>query len=282
MRYTHTHTHTWPLPLLLLLLLLPPCTASSSLPSTTTTTINPPEAHSHPPTHPPTITTKQPTTHTTEFPDVVTLNLGGGYKVGRMASEYSTDLQKIGAPVRTKFEDFARETGRKLRLEVEPGTFLVANAGALLSTVQDKTATSAHTFLKLDAGMTEVLRPSLYGAQHPLVVLPKDKARAGKTAAYVVVGHCCESGDLLTPAPGEADTIAERLLNEAEIGDLCVVEGAGAYCAGMSTKNYNSFPEAAEVMHAAGGKLHLIRQRQSLDQVLQNEVDLPGSVIGEA
>lgn len=214
--------------------------------------------------------------HTTEFPDVTTLNLGGGYKVGRMASEYSTDLQKIGAPVRTKFEDFARETGRQLKLEVEPGTFLVANAGALVSTVQDKTATSAHTFLKLDAGMTEVLRPSLYGAQHPLVILPKDKARAtGKTAPYVVVGHCCESGDLLTPAPGVADEIAERLLAEAEIGDLCVVEGAGAYCAGMSTKNYNSFPEAAEVMLATDGKLHLIRKRQSLDQVLQNEVDLP-------
>lgn len=213
---------------------------------------------------------------------MVTLNLGGGYKVGRMASEYSTDLQKIGAPVQKKFEDFAAETGRKLHLEVEPGTFLVANAGALVSRVQDKTATSAHTFLKLDAGMTEVLRPSLYGAQHPLVIVPADKARQGKTASYVVVGHCCESGDLLTPAPGEADTIAERLLNEAEIGDLCVVEGSGAYCAGMSTKNYNSFPEAAEVMHGADGALHLIRKRQSLDQVLQNEVDLPGSEISKA
>lgn len=213
---------------------------------------------------------------------MATLNLGGGYKVGRMSYEYSTDLQKIGAPVKTKFEDFAKETGRKLHLEVEPGTFLVANAGALVSTVQDKTTTSAHTFLKLDAGMTEVLRPSLYGAQHPLVIVPKDKSRAGKTASYVVVGHCCESGDLLTPAPGEADTIAERLLNEAAVGDLCVVEGSGAYCAGMSTKNYNSFPEAAEVMHAADGGLHLIRKRQSLDQVLQNEVDLPGSVISKA
>lgn len=213
---------------------------------------------------------------------MTTLNLGGGYKVGRMASEYSTDLQKIGAPVQKKFEDFAAETGRKLKLEVEPGTFLVANAGALVSRVQDKTATSAHTFLKLDAGMTEVLRPSLYGAQHPLVIVPQDKGRQGKTASYVVVGHCCESGDLLTPAPGEADTIAERLLNEAEIGDLCVVEGSGAYCAGMSTKNYNSFPEAAEVMLGVDGGLHLIRKRQSLDQVLQNEVDLPGSVISKA
>lgn len=119
--------------------------------------------------------------------------------------------------------------------------------------------------------MTEVLRPSLYGAQHPLIILPKDKSREGKLNSYVVVGHCCESGDLLTPAPGEPDSIAERVLNEAEIGDLCVVEGSGAYCAGMSTKNYNSFPEAAEVMHN-NGELHLIRQRQTLEQSLQNEI----------
>jgi len=214
-----------------------------------------------------------------EFPKVVTLNLGGGYKVGRMSYEASTDLLKIGAPVQKKFEDFAQETGRKLHLEVEPGTFLVANAGALVCAIQDKTSTSAHTFLKLDAGMTEVLRPSLYGAQHPLIVIPKDKARAGQTASYVVVGHCCESGDLLTPAPGEADTIAERKLTSAEIGDLVVVEGSGAYCAGMSTKNYNSFPEAPEVMHAPGGTFHLIRQRQTLEQALQNELDLPASAL---
>lgn len=71
-----------------------------------------------------------------EFPEVVTLNLGGGYKVGRMKDEVSTDLQNIGTPVKKLFEEFAQETGRQLKLEVEPGTFLVANAGALVSTVQ--------------------------------------------------------------------------------------------------------------------------------------------------
>jgi diaminopimelate decarboxylase len=60
-----------------------------------------------------------------------------------------------------------------------------------------------------------------------------------------------------------------------EVGDLLVIEGAGAYCAGMSTKNYNSFPEAAEAMLTTDGQVHLIRKRQLLDQVLQNEVDLP-------
>merc|ERR1740130_2332660 len=110
--------------------------------------------------------------------------------------------------------------------------------------------------------MTDVLRPSIYGAQHPLIVVPADKVRADKFRGYVVVGHCCESGDLLTCAPGEPETLANRLLCETEIGDILVIEGAGAYCSSMSTKNYNSFPESPEVMHRVDGSLALIRQRQ--------------------
>ena len=98
-----------------------------------------------------------------EFPDVEILNLGGGYKVGRMSYEKSTDLQVVGAPVKAVFERFAQETGRKIKLEIEPGTFLMANCGVLLSTIQDivNTGKDGYTFLKLDSGMTDVLRPSL-------------------------------------------------------------------------------------------------------------------------
>lgn len=109
-----------------------------------------------------------------EFPSVSVLNLGGGYKVGRMAYEKSTDLQVVGTPVKKAFEDFAAETGRELKLEIEPGTFLLANSCAIVCSVQDIVETGGedgHTFIKLDAGMTEVLRPSLYAAQHPLVTV---------------------------------------------------------------------------------------------------------------
>jgi diaminopimelate decarboxylase len=82
--------------------------------------------------------------------------------VGRMSDEKSTDLSVIGAPVMESFRRFAKETGRKIKLEIEPGTFLVANAGALLSTVGDIVRTDLYKFIKLDSGMTEVLRPSLY------------------------------------------------------------------------------------------------------------------------
>jgi len=201
---------------------------------------------------------------------VETLNLGGGYKVGRMSYEKSTDLQECGMPVRQAFVDFAQKTGRKLKLEIEPGTFLVANAGAVISEIIDVKSTPEYNFIITDTGMTEVTRPSLYGAQHPITVLPE--MPTGRFERYIVSGKCCESGDILTPVPGDSEALKPRILAEAGIvGDLVVIGGAGAYCAGMSAKNYNSYPEAAEVLIDRKGKTHLIRQRQTLEQMTQNE-----------
>ncbi|CAB9527832.1 Diaminopimelate decarboxylase [Seminavis robusta] len=216
------------------------------------------------------------------FPGVTACNLGGGYKVGRNEGEPTTDLQEIGGPVADAFRDFAAENGRELQLEIEPGTYLVAMAGALVSTIQDKVQTTGeagHTFLKLDSGMTDVLRPSLYGANHPITILPGsgDSADVGsETENVVVVGHCCESGDLMTPMPGSPEELAEFPLRKAEIGDILVMDGSGAYCSGMSTKNYNSFPEAPEVLVGKDDKVHVIRVRQQLEQVYQNEVSPEG------
>jgi diaminopimelate decarboxylase len=206
------------------------------------------------------------------FPNVHTLNLGGGYKVGRMPGEVSTDLQNVGAPVVGVFEKFAQETGRKLKLEIEPGTFLVANSAALLTGVQDivTTGDTGYTFLKFDSGMTDVLRPSLYGAQHPITVF----GEPDKEQDYVVVGHCCESGDLFSCKPGAPEELDTRTLRKAAIGDLAVIDGSGAYCSSMSTKNYNSFPEAPEVLLKANGDVKVIRNKQTLEQMLANEQGL--------
>ena len=208
------------------------------------------------------------------LPEVTTLNLGGGFKVGRMQGEPSTDLQDVGRAISSDFEEFARQHGRKLKLEIEPGTYLVANAGAVLASVMDivDTGETGYIFIKTDTGMTEVTRPSLYGAQHPIVVVPAEHRADRAEREYLVAGHCCESGDVLTPEPGNPEGLAPRVLHEAFIGDLLVIGGAGAYCSGMSTKNYNSFPEAAEVLLAIDGSLRLIRKRQTLDQMLANEL----------
>jgi len=207
------------------------------------------------------------------LPEVTTLSLGGGFKVARVAGEKNANLNEIGAALLPDFHVFAEKYGRKLHIELEPGTYLVAKAGALVATVMDVVSTGpeGYDFLKLDTGMSDILRPSMYGAQHPMMLVPAVGAER-TPAAYVVVGHCCESGDILTPAPGEPETLAPRTLVRAEIGDLLVIGGAGAYCSSMPAKNYNSFPESPEVLIESDGRLREIRRRQNLDAVIANEI----------
>ena len=203
------------------------------------------------------------------LPDVTTVSLGGGFKVARVPGEQATDLFAIGTLVREAFTAFRKRTGRALHLEVEPGTYLVANAGFVVATCVDvvDTGPEGYLFAKLDAGMTEVTRPSLYGAQHPITVIAGERPRA----RVVFVGPCCESGDVLTPAPGDPEALAPRDVPRPEIGDLIVVGGAGAYCAGMCTANYNSYPQAPEVLRELDGSLRLVRRRQSLDEMVTTE-----------
>ncbi len=202
------------------------------------------------------------------FPTAQRLSLGGGFKVARMPHEKTADLQAIGARIKKILETYAEETGRRIHLELEPGTFLVARAGTLLTAVQDLTHTSRYRFLKLDSGWTELMRPALYGAQHPIVVLNG----AQEEEDYVVVGHCCESGDLFTPDPSGVELVAPRRMKKAAIGDLVAIEGVGAYAASMSALHYNSFPAAAELILRDNGALELIRKRETMEQMLVNEL----------
>lgn len=180
-----------------------------------------------------------------QMPHVTTLDMGGGYKVQRVAGEAEANLAEIIEVFSGKLQQFAQRTGRQLHLEIEPGNWLVAHAGSLLTSIVDIVDTGAqgYTFLRTDTGMNDFLRPTLYGAQHSMRVL----SGASTTTPYVVVGHNCESGDILTTAPGDAETIEPRQLATASIGDLLVIEDTGAYCASLRAKGYNAFPEAGEV-----------------------------------
>jgi diaminopimelate decarboxylase len=204
------------------------------------------------------------------LPDVRTVNLGGGLKIGRMPGEPSVDLDDVGAHVRDELLAFRARDGRALHLELEPGTLLVANAGFVVATVVDvvDTGRGGYLFAKLDTGMTEVTRPSLYGAQHPIHVLADGRDEVDT----VFVGPCCESGDILTPAPGDPEALGPRRGPRPRIGDLVVIGGAGAYCAAMSTINYNSYPQSPEVMLEATGTLRLLRRRETLEEIWRNEV----------
>ena len=210
-----------------------------------------------------------------QLPEVTTLNLGGGFKVARMPGETSADLEEIGNALLGDFRAFEREHGRALHLEIEPGSYLVAGAGAIIAAVTDvvDTGSEGYTFAKVDTGMTEFLRPNLYGAQHPIALFPSDPQAEREEIDVLVAGHCCESGDMMTPAPGDPEGLAPRRLPRPIPGDSLVIGGAGAYCSGLAASNYNSFPQAPEVLIGLDGQARLIRRRQTLEQILCNEID---------
>ena len=202
--------------------------------------------------------------------DVKIMNLGGGFKVGYMMGDKPTDLGEIGRAIEPELKRFAETDRRKLHIEIEPGKFLIANAGALVSRVDDvvDTGKEGFKFIKLDMGMTEFIRPSMYGAQHPIIIVSN---RAEQYESYVVAGHCCETSDVLTTKYGDPETIEPRLMQRAEIGDLAVIEVMGAHTSVFACINYNSFPQAAEVMVRMDGSIDLIRRRQTMDEMLQFE-----------
>lgn len=176
--------------------------------------------------------------------DVTTLDVGGGYKVARMPDEKPTDIVQVIEIFGEELERFAHRTGREIKLEIEPGSYLVALAGTLLGRIEEVTSTDKYNFIKLNVGMNAIMRPALYGAQHPIEVLNDSQ----EEEAYVVVGPCCESGDILTPAPDDPEGILPRTLNKAKEGDIVAIGGAGAYCASMSVNRYNDIPEATEIV----------------------------------
>lgn len=181
-----------------------------------------------------------------KLPDVTVLDIGGGYKVHRYGDEKEADMVEIVTIFSKQLQLFYEKTGRKISLEIEPGTYLIAHAGTLVASVDDivDTGSGGYAFLRLNTGMNDFLRATLYGSRHTIEVMNGSST----TKEYVVVGHNCESGDILSPSNGNPEEIETRTLKEAHIGDEVRIYDTGAYCASMRAKGYNSFPDAIEVM----------------------------------
>ncbi len=211
------------------------------------------------------------------FPDAETINFGGGFKEARMPDETPADIQDLGQYAKQRLQEFYRRTGRKLHMEVEPGTFIVANAGYIVTRVVDKkqTGEDGFRFIILDAGMEANARPGLYGSRHPFYVVSKNGRLFSQTAdkkEFVIVGKCCESGD--SQCLDETGEIVPRLMVEPQTDDFVLIGGTGAYCSAMSPYNYNSHAQYAEILLRRTGELQLIRKAQKLKQITQNELSL--------
>ena len=142
------------------------------------------------------------------------------------------------------------------RLVVEPGRSIVGPAGALLTSVLYTKEQGGKSFIIVDAGMNDLIRPALYNAYHPIRTVEKADDEA-PLAAQDVVGPVCETGDFLA---------RERLLPAVAQGDLLAVMQAGAYGFAMSS-NYNGRCRPAEVL-VDGDQFHIIRRRQQVEHLL--------------
>lgn len=182
------------------------------------------------------------------------LDLGGGLGV-----RYRDETPPApGEYVRALFE---RLGGSGYEILLEPGRAIAANAGVLLTRVEYLKTSEHKNFAVVDAAMNDLMRPALYGAWQE--ILPVEKRTDAEPRLYDVVGPVCETGDFL----GKARELALRE------GDLLAVHSAGAYGFTMSS-NYNTRPRAAEVM-VDGERWHLVRPRESLEQLMAGEAVLP-------
>lgn len=182
------------------------------------------------------------------------LDLGGGLGIKYRDDQVQPTVAAYLMPLLDKL------AGRGLQVVLEPGRRLVGNAGLLLTRVEFLKHGEAKDFAIIDAAMNDLMRPALYEAWHDILpVVP----RAGETRDYDVVGPVCETGDFL----GQA-----RPLNVAA-GDLLAVMSAGAYGMAMAS-NYNTRPRAVEVM-VDGNQVHVIRQRETVEQLYAGEQVLP-------
>ncbi len=197
---------------------------------------------------------------TDHFPDLEFIDFGSGFKVPYKPDDYYTNIQEVGEKLTYSFKDFCKSYGRDLELWFEPGKFLVSQSGTFLAKVNVIKQTTATVFVGVDSVLNHLIRPRIYNSYHHMVNVSNP---TGKQRIYTVVGYICET-----------DTFGwDRKMSEVREGDVIAFQNAGAYGFTMSS-NYNSRFRPAEVL-IHKGKDYLIRQRETLDDLLRNQLEVP-------
>ncbi len=200
-------------------------------------------------------------------PQLEVISAGGGLPI-----PYHHEQPRIDVGAYFGLWDRARRTiedivGHDVTLEVEPGRYLVAEAGYLVTRIKAVKQMGANTFYLVDAGFDTLVRPAMYGSYHEISIAPADGREITEAHDVIVGGPLCESGDVFTQEEG--GVVVTRRLPEARTGDYLVIHDAGAYGATMSS-NYNTRRLAAEVL-INDGRPEIIRERQTFEHILQFE-----------
>jgi diaminopimelate decarboxylase len=200
-------------------------------------------------------------------PDIRNISAGGGLPVVYRPDDRPLDLPAYFTLWNAARKRMEQKLGRPLRLEIEPGRFVVAESGTLVAEIRAVKRQGENLFYLLDAGFNNLARPILYGAYHPMSVVPADGDYSRPLVEAIVGGPLCESGDVFTQEEG--GVVVSRRLLEARVGDFMAIGNAGAYGFAMGS-NYNSQPLAAEVL-IDGGAARLIRRRQTFEDMIRGE-----------
>ncbi len=192
-----------------------------------------------------------------QFPDLQFIDFGSGFKVAYKEGDVTTNIEELGQQLSERLTQFCTDYGRQIEIWFEPGKFLVSEAGVLLVRVNVLKPTMATVFAGVDSGQNHLIRPMFYDAYHEIVNISNPE---GVKRIYTVVGYICET-----------DTFGrDRKIAEIHEGDILAILNAGAYGYTMSN-NYNSRLRPPEVM-LKNGKAVLIRRRETLDDLLRNQV----------
>ncbi|AIR00040.1 diaminopimelate decarboxylase [Pluralibacter gergoviae] len=202
--------------------------------------------------------------------DLEAISAGGGLSVPYRYGEEAINTDHYYGLWNAAREQVAKHLGHPVKLEIEPGRFLVAESGVLVAQVRSVKAMGSRRFVLIDAGFNDLMRPAMYGSYHHISALAGDgRDLDGEPAVEcVVAGPLCESGDVFTQLEG--GTVETRTLPPVVPGDYLVLHDTGAYGASMSS-NYNSRPLLPEVLFD-GGKARLIRRRQTIQELLSLEL----------
>jgi diaminopimelate decarboxylase len=193
------------------------------------------------------------------FADLKFIDFGSGYKVAYKEGDIVTNVQELGEKLTQAFNEFCKAYGKKLELWIEPGKYLVSEAGFLLTQANVVKPTPTVTFVGVNSGLNHLIRPMMYDAYHEIVNASNP---TGEKKLYTVVGYICET-----------DTFgSDRTLSEVGEGDVIVFRNAGAYGFSMSS-NYNSRPKPAEVL-IMNGEAKLIREREKFEDLVKGQIEI--------
>ncbi len=189
------------------------------------------------------------------------VDFGGGIGIPYRENQQALDLHDFGRRVADHFNAFCEKYGRKLELKIEPGRFLVCQAGTLLARVVTLKDTPAHHFVGCDTGFHHLIRPMAYQSYHRIINASRV---VGNEVPTVLCGNICESGDMFTQ---NEDGPEDRMVSELQEGDCVALCDAGAYGMSMSMQ-YNMRPRPPEILIKSADQVRLIRRRESYEDLL--------------